>query len=242
LVYSILFGLAIQLLLLLKLTVFKRNGVVDEEFLHLADHCKTVKPISASEFHDRQNALAAILHTSGASAYIAEPGPNALYFANISSNQWYLSERPFLLVITPVEVNTSIETGTVTKIEAKVSILTPLFEASRAKLLQVPTKNEINFVTWAEDENPYDALLSAFNPLGDLMHNKVVVDESSRFLIVEGIRQANSHILVEGPSNDILALRERKSAAEATILRCANEVLIWISCLILLTHSCRLHY
>ncbi|PVF98193.1 Creatinase/aminopeptidase [Serendipita vermifera] len=201
-----------------------REVIGDERFLELADRCRSVEPIHDSEFHDRQTALAKLLHDSGASAYIAEPGPNALYFANISTSQWYLSERPFLLVITPVEVDNSMETSASTKIEAKVSILTPLFEASRAKLLNIPTRNEINFIKWEEDANPYHTLLSALDISGNPTHNKVFVDPESRFLVVEGIRQANHHILVEGPPKEILALRERKSSAEMTLLRCANEV------------------
>ncbi|CAG8728716.1 4934_t:CDS:2, partial [Acaulospora colombiana] len=101
-----------------------------------------------------------------------------------------ISERPFLLMITPVEVN-STESSAPTKIEAKVSILTPLFEA----------------------------ILS-----DNLTHGKIFVDAESRFLLVEGLRQANHHIIVEGPSKEILAIREQKSFAELTLLRCANEV------------------
>ena len=89
----------------------------------IGPYCSHLAPISAEEFTARQNALARTLVDLHASAYIAEPGASTQYFANYSN--WGLSERPLLLIITPDQSGE--------EVKAKVSVLTPAFEAVRAK-------------------------------------------------------------------------------------------------------------
>ena len=67
----------------------------------LRPHCQHTLPIARDEFHQRHTALLTVLRNLNASAYIAEPGPNTAYYANFSSSEWQLSERPFVLLITP---------------------------------------------------------------------------------------------------------------------------------------------
>lgn len=92
-----------------------------------------VAPISRDEFLARQGELARVLGDEGVDAFIAEPGGTCQYYVNVSSSVWELSERPFLLVVTPEEM----------------FVFAPLFEVSRAKMLSFPS-NETKFVTWAE--------------------------------------------------------------------------------------------
>jgi len=68
----------------------------------LTSHCASTPPIRHSEYLARQTSLAKTLHSLGAKAYIAEPGGNTQFFANFSKAQWTLSERPLLLVISPL--------------------------------------------------------------------------------------------------------------------------------------------
>jgi hypothetical protein len=68
----------------------------------LTTHCASTPPIRHSEYLTRQTSLAKTLHSLGAKAYIAEPGGNTQFFANFSKAQWTLSERPLLLVISPL--------------------------------------------------------------------------------------------------------------------------------------------
>ena len=85
----------------------------------LSSHCAGIAPISSPEYHARQTNLAKTLYTLNASAYITEPSANSQFFANFSTTQWFLSERPLLLILTPSfdPVDGSVE--------AKVTILTP---------------------------------------------------------------------------------------------------------------------
>ncbi|KAH8117304.1 Creatinase/aminopeptidase [Phellopilus nigrolimitatus] len=172
---------------------------------------RTSHPSALREFHERQRSLAEALHTLGASAYIAEPGANAQFFSNISSSQWHLSERPLLVIVSPELVDDVVE--------PRISILTPTFEATRAKLLPVATENA-SFFEWPEDTDPYKTAISAF--AGN--NGDVYVDGAMRKFVADGLAKALPEQKVFSAPLEIRSLRERKSTEEIKILRCANEV------------------
>lgn len=193
------------------------------EFAHLRAHCAGVPPIGAAEFHQRQAALAQTLHALNGSAYIAEPGANALFFGNISQSSWHLSERPLLLIVSPMQTSDG-------SIEPKVTILTPKFEATRAKLLPIPAPN-VTYIEWAEDENPYQKAVSSVSA-STSASGTIYVAESSRLFISDGLQAAIPAAKVISAPLSIRRLRERKSPTEIALLRCANEVkdLIYNNC------------
>jgi hypothetical protein len=89
------------------------------DYQSLSSHCAGIPPISSLEYHTRQTNLAKTLHALNASAYMTEPSANSRFFANFSTAQWFLSERPLLLIITP---SFDPVDGVV---EKKITILTP---------------------------------------------------------------------------------------------------------------------
>ena len=183
--------------------------------IQLKGYTDSAVPIPASEFYTRQTTLAETLHRLNASAYIAEPGASAQYYANISRGAWFLSERPFLLIITPDVQGESVQ--------AKLSILTPKFEATRAKLLSIPSvSKKIEWVEWAEEVNPYERAASA-EALKDVA-GKVFVDGSIRNFVVDGMQAALPSVKAETAPREVNLLRERKSAAELSLMKKANEV------------------
>ena len=93
-----------------------------------------ILPIEEDEFLERQRELARQLRKEGVDAFIAEPSGMTQYYANFSSRSWELSERPFLMVVTPM----------------KMFFIAPWFEVSRARMLMIPSSNGTEFVTWAE--------------------------------------------------------------------------------------------
>lgn len=190
------------------------NGGRGIDFSHLASRCTDISPIQHSSFLDRQQSLAETLHALNASAYIAEPGASAAYFANLSSSSWHLSERPLLLIVTP---NVD-EAG---KLHARVSILTPSFEATRAKFLPIPSASNVTYPEWPEHENPYAAALAA---VPQSNRGAIYVDAATRYFIVDGLQEAAPHATVQSAPVEIRRLRERKSQEELEILKCANEV------------------
>jgi hypothetical protein len=164
-----------------------------------------------------------------ASAYIAEPGASSLFYGNISSSNWHLSERPLLLIITPLQIGD--------EIEAKISVLTPVFEAPRAKMLPISSAKgflilpciscplltqfvDVTFIEWAEESNPYDHAVSILPET----RGSVFVDGYTRNFIVDGLREAHPHATVSSAPYEIKRLRERKSPAEIELLKCVNEV------------------
>ncbi|KAG6832685.1 hypothetical protein H0H92_012257 [Tricholoma furcatifolium] len=182
--------------------------------IHLENHCAHTLPISSSEFLDRQAALAEKLLSLKASAYIAEPGASATFFGNISRAQWKLSERPLLLIITPSEDAQGSS--------AQVSVLTPKFEATRAKSLIIPSIYPIRYIEWPEDENPYKIASTLFPEAG----GTIFVDSSIRKFIADGFEVALPGAMILSAPEEITQLRERKSRAEIELLKCANEATV----------------
>lgn len=184
----------------------------DDPWKGLAAHCKDARPIHATAFLERQRQLALALHVLNGSAYVAEPGASALFFGNISKASWQLSERPLLLIVSPL-----VDEG---EVSAQVTILTPAFEEDRAKLLSVPGV-DVTYVVWQEDEDPYTV---AVNALSTSNIGPIYVDGMTRHFIVDGLAKAAPGSSVLSAPLEITSLRERKSPAEVALLRCANEV------------------
>ncbi|CAE6427051.1 unnamed protein product [Rhizoctonia solani] len=178
-------------------------------FKRLASHCAHTSPIASSFFLERQSTLAQVLKEQNLGAYITEPGPSATYFANISLGNWKLSERVFLLVVTP---------------EAGVHVLAPKFEQDRVKLLNIPSREGVEFILWAEEENPYDVLFRALRS-GEKDIGGVVLDEGLRLFVSEGLKRAGGDgTRVDMAPPSVRALREQKGPEEIALMQCANEV------------------
>lgn len=187
----------------------------DSDFAHLSSHCDHIKPIPTKSYIARQDELAQTLHSLGASAYIAEPGANAAFYANLSGSHWHISERPLLLIVTP-----ALESGAV---KGNISILTPTFEATRARLLPVPSDEDIGYPEWPEDVDPYEVAVSAIPSLKE-GNGIIYVDGSMRQFVVDGLQRAAAGSQVAIAPVEIRRLRERKSEEELAIMKCVNEV------------------
>jgi len=116
--------------------------------------------------------------------------------------------------------------------EAKVTIVTLLFEAVRASLLRLPTpatQADVVLAKWAEDGNPYEVVADAItSPLHSTAYRptQVLADEGAYFFVVDGTATAVSKLdyQVHNTPPEINAIWERKTKEEIQILRCANEV------------------
>ncbi|CDO72871.1 hypothetical protein BN946_scf185002.g56 [Trametes cinnabarina] len=194
----------------------KTDPGTSPDFSHLAEHCAHIPPIPHHSFVKRQDNLAQTLHALGASAYVAEPGASAAYFANISGLHWGLSERPLLLIVRP----TQDENGDV---RANISVLTPAFEETRAKLLPIPSEAGVTYVAWPEDQSPFSRALSL---LPDLDGAWIFMDGAVRTFITAGLQHAAPSAQVTIAPVEVRRLRERKSSEEVDILKCVNEVTV----------------
>jgi Xaa-Pro aminopeptidase len=178
-------------------------------FAEISGYCSQVPPIPADEFLERQQRLVDTLTSLNASAYITEPGPSAHYYANLSS--WELSERPLLLIISPDA-----------SLRPNVTILTPSFEESRARLIIIPTWNSVSYAAWREEDSPYKVAVGAIPSLS--AEGPVFVDGEMRTFVLDGLSKATRLTPVLPAPVEIQRLRQRKSVRELEIMRCANEV------------------
>ncbi|PPQ99115.1 hypothetical protein CVT26_014365 [Gymnopilus dilepis] len=200
-------------------------------YAHLAFHCASIEAISSSEFLARQTELSRTLFDLNATAYIAEPGASSQFFGNFSKSQWSLSERPLLLVIS-ANSGSGFSDEMASNVQPMVTILTPKFEATRARLLPVAAASgQVRYIEWAEEADPYAVLLADL-PSSDLFKPRTIfVDNSVRKFIVDGLlhasdqaeKSSSSGVVVLSAPPAITQMRERKSKAEIQILRCVNE-------------------
>ncbi|KAI0673059.1 peptidase M24 [Trametes maxima] len=193
-----------------------RFGSSTPDFSYLASHCSHISPIPSRSFIERQDSLARTLHSLNASAYIAEPGASAGYFANLSSSHWGLSERPLLLIVQP-------STDRLGNIQANISILTPAFEETRAKLLPIPSAAEVTYAAWPEDYSPFSQALSLIPTLAGAT---IYVDGNVRTFIADGLQSAAPKATISAAPVEVRRLRERKSQEEIDILKCVNEATV----------------
>jgi len=104
-------------------TVFLLIWLLSRSFVndiwHYPDYQSHCAGIPSPEYHTRQTNLAKTLHALNASAYITEPSANSQFFANFSTAQWFLSERPLLFILTPSFDPVDGD------VEANITILTP---------------------------------------------------------------------------------------------------------------------
>ena len=184
------------------------------DFSFLASHCAHIPPISSDSFIARQDSLAHTLHSLNAAAYIAEPGASAAYFGNLSKSHWGLSERPLLLIVQP-------QPGEDGSIRANVSVLTPAFEKTRAKMLPIPSSAGVTYTAWPEDADPFS---TALDLVPDLDGTTIYVDGDVRTFITDGLQKAAPSSKVLNAPVEVKRLRERKSSEELDILKCVNEV------------------
>jgi hypothetical protein len=189
-------------------------------FSHLSTHCSHLRPLPANSFHNHILQLAQALDALHASAYIVEPGASAQYFFNVSQEDWPLSDRPFLLIVSP-------EThGKARQVRARLTVLSPSFEIARAKLLRipVPTGTTLAWLRWSDDANPYELVARAiWRTTG--VKRAIYIDPMMRHFVVDGLQKAaGSAVPVLTAPDKIRRIRERKGTDEIELLKCANEV------------------
>ncbi|KAF9001904.1 peptidase M24 [Cyathus striatus] len=181
---------------------------VTAEFAEIASHCSDVPPIDLIEYSSRQTKLASSLRHLGATAYVAEPGATTQYYGGFSNTNWRLTERPLLLIIASDE-----------NARPNITILTPKFETTRAKMLPVQTNLTVNYIEWPEEGDPYSTAISSMSGLP----GTIFVDSAIRKFIADGLQMASPSSKVVSSPLEINQIRERKSSAEIQILKCANE-------------------
>lgn len=95
-------------------------------------------------------------------------------------------------------------------IVTNTTFLVPLFEAERARLLNMPLERDIQLVTYEEHWNPYSTLLDSpvFASCGE-SSPKIMVDEEMRDFISRGL--SNNGFDVVGLGGEVEEMRQIKT-------------------------------
>lgn len=184
--------------------VFWYGGRSSRLPLHKVDNCEQPFPFPDDTYANRISLLSSALPPNG--IYIAEPGASSAYFTSISSTEWFLSERPFLI---SVDSNSTLQ------------ILVPTFELARAKLLEIPSGFDVHWIEWRENEDPFVVLSST---LRGRTVEEVQVDSMVRAFVMDGLSRTLPGTKVGVAGAAVSAIRQRKEEAEINRLRCANRV------------------
>jgi Xaa-Pro dipeptidase len=160
------------------------------------------KPISAEERHARIAKVQALMEQRKIAALLIEPGSSLDYFTGI---RWRRSERITLAVIPA---------------RGEVLVVTPAFEEpSVRETLQVGG----DVRPWNEHESPVDRIVQGLRDRG-VTSGVVAVESTTRFFIVDGIRQAAGALQIVTADPLVRACRLVKSPAELALMQTANDV------------------
>jgi Xaa-Pro dipeptidase len=160
------------------------------------------KPISAEERQARIAKVQALMQQRKIAALLIEPGASLDYFTGI---RWRRSERITLAVIPA---------------RGEVLVVTPVFEEpSVRETLQVGG----DVRPWNEHESPVDRIVQGLRDRG-VTSGVVAVESTTRFFIVDGIRQAAGALQIVTADPLVRACRLVKSPAELALMQTANDV------------------
>jgi Xaa-Pro dipeptidase len=162
------------------------------------------KPIAVDERRARIAKVQTLMGQRKTAALLIEPGSTLDYFTGI---QWRRSERITLAIIPA---------------RGEVVVVTPAFEEpSVRETLQVGG----DVRPWNEHESPIDLIVQALRDRG-VASGVVAVESTTRFFIVDGVRQASGAYNIVSADPLVRACRLVKSPAELALLQAANDVTI----------------
>jgi Xaa-Pro dipeptidase len=179
-----------------------RNGLTMPSAARLKSLTADAKPISADERRARIAKVQTLMNERKVAALLIEPGSTLDYFTGI---RWRRSERITLAVIPA---------------RGEILVVTPAFEEpSVRETLQVGGDVRI----WNEHESPVELIVDGLRLRG-AVSGALAVESTTRFFIVDGLRQAsNAYDIISGDPL-VRACRLVKSPAELTLMQSANNV------------------
>jgi Xaa-Pro dipeptidase len=179
-----------------------RNGLTMPSAAGLKSLTADAKPISADERRARIARVQTLMNERKVAALLIEPGSTLDYFTGI---RWRRSERITLAVIPA---------------RGEILVVTPAFEEpSVRETLQVGGDVRI----WNEHESPIELIVEGLRLRG-AVSGALAVESTTRFFIVDGLRQAsNAYDIISGDPL-VRPCRLVKSPAELALMQSANNV------------------
>ncbi len=181
-----------------------RPGPHRTSALNIKSITGNAQPISPAERRARVAKLQSLLSEQKIGALLVESGSTLEYFTGI---RWTRSERT---------------TAAVIPARGEVLIVTPAFEEpSIRETLEVG--NDVR--PWNEHESPFDRIAQGLRDRG-VGSGAVAVESTTRFFIVEGVRQAAPGCTFVSGAPLVRACRLIKSPAELALMQAASDVTI----------------
>ena len=170
----------------------------------LAPLTTAAQPISVEERRARLAKVQDLMQRRRIAALLVEPGSTMDYFTGVL---WHRSERT---------------TAAVIPARGEVVIVTPAFEEpSVRETLQVG--GEVR--PWNEHESSFARIAGALKDRGAIA-GPLAVEGTTRFFIVDGVREATGGIPIVSGDSLVRACRLIKSPAELALMQTANNVTI----------------
>ncbi|SAL98915.1 hypothetical protein [Absidia glauca] len=164
--------------------------------------------VPGEQYIDRQNRLFDTMQQEGVFAYVMEPSSTFLYYTNLT---WTRTERPFLVVFTD---------------DRQMTIITPAFEATRAKeqwiKANLPAGINPSMVEWVEHGSAFDTVRDVLKSHHS-QSQAIQIEPTTRYFIAEGIRASVDHS-VHIASQTLQQLRMVKTQEEIAIIQCTNRI------------------
>jgi Xaa-Pro dipeptidase len=162
------------------------------------------KPISVDERRARIAKLQQLMQQRNVAALLVESGSTLDYFTGI---RWPRSERT---------------TAAVIPARGELIVVTPAFEEpSVRETLQVGGDVRV----WNEHESPFERIVQGLKTRG-VNSGILAVESTTRFFIVDGIRQVSKTYEIVSGDALVRACRLVKSPAELALMQVANNVTI----------------
>jgi len=165
---------------------------------------RDAKPITVEERRARVARLQGLLRDAKVGALVVEAGSTLDYFTGI---RWWRSERTTAAIIPA--------TG-------EVIVVTPAFEEPSVRET-LAIGGDVR--TWNEHDSPFERIVQGLKDRG-VVDGKVAVEATTRFFIVDGIRNASGKLELVSGDALVRACRMIKSPAELALMQLANNVVL----------------
>ena len=160
------------------------------------------QPIGVSERLQRVARAQQLMAENDIDALVLEPGSAMLYFSGV---RWWRSERLTAVVIPR---------------EGDIGVVTPFFEEPSVRE-SMTFGDDVR--TWHEHESPFELINAILQDRG-YSSGRIGLEETVRFFVVEGLREAASDFAIVGALPVTMGCRMYKSSNEIELMRKANEV------------------
>ena len=162
------------------------------------------KPITPAERRARVTKLQSLLSERKIGALLVESGSTLEYFTGI---RWHRSERT---------------TAAIVPARGEVLVVTPAFEEPSVRET-FDVGSDVR--AWNEHESPFERIAQGLRDRG-VASGAVAVEPTTRYFIVEGVRQAGKTYDFVSGEGLVRACRLIKSPAELALMQLANDVTI----------------